>query len=455
MASLARHAAEHDPRVQAEIGLVSLERKRELFAQASIVVLPYTSFASQSGVLHDAYGHGRPVVVTDVGALGRSVREDGTGLVAPPGEAAELAVCITQALEPSNWQRFSVSRDEGPGRQVAATHRREAPPRVRPGSRSELTRDKYTSPDYQREPSSLGAVVVKHSRSDAFESALEAEPPSGPTRWSDIASDPNDPRVLAQRARTLRAAWREAVEDRAEFVVDRCVGQRVLDIGCVAHDVERMQSLLWLHRRIAAAAAACLGVDVLDEGIDAMRDAGFDAVAHDLSEGPGPVAPFGPFDVIVAGELIEHVPALDMLFSAARDLLARDGQLIITTPNPWAPHRVVAGQRGDCWENVDHIMFAFPSGIAELAERHGLVLAEAMTTTPGRNRPDGPAALARSARRRLRGRGWTRAGFATRGRERVVRMAAGRTSQRIRGPRGAPFVGETFVYVVRRASEDG
>ena len=39
-------------------------------------------------------------------------------------------------------------------------------------------------------------------------------------------------------------------------------------------------------------------------------------------------------------------------------------------------------------------MFAFPSGIAELAERHGLVLAEAMTTTPDKHRPGGPQALA-------------------------------------------------------------
>ena len=162
---------------------------------------------------------------------------------------------------------------------------------------------------------------MKHSRSDAFESALKSEPPSGLARWSDIAADPNDPRVLALRARTLRAAWREAIDDRAEFVVDRCRGRRVLDIGCVAHDVERMRSPLWLHARIAAAATACLGVDVLPEGIAAMRQAGFDAVTHDLTEGPGPVASFGPVDVIVAGELIEHVPALDMLFSAARDLL--------------------------------------------------------------------------------------------------------------------------------------
>ena len=48
---------------------------------------PYTSFASQSAVLQDAYAHRLPVVVTDVGALGETVRGDGTGWVVPPADA--------------------------------------------------------------------------------------------------------------------------------------------------------------------------------------------------------------------------------------------------------------------------------------------------------------------------------------------------------------------------------
>lgn len=103
--SLARAAALADPRITAEVGFVPWERKHELFATASVVVLPYTTFASQSGVLHDAYGHDRPVVVTDVGALGRSVREDGTGLVATPGDPASLAAALREILAHSVWSR--------------------------------------------------------------------------------------------------------------------------------------------------------------------------------------------------------------------------------------------------------------------------------------------------------------------------------------------------------------
>jgi glycosyltransferase involved in cell wall biosynthesis len=104
-----RELAQEDERVSAEIGFAALERKRELFGRASVVVLPYSEFSSQSGVLHDAYGHGRPVVVTDVGALGAAVREDGTGVVVPPNDPVALAAGIRAALQPAAWREFSAA----------------------------------------------------------------------------------------------------------------------------------------------------------------------------------------------------------------------------------------------------------------------------------------------------------------------------------------------------------
>ncbi len=100
----AQALASRHSNVTAEIGFVPLDRKYELFREASVVVLPYRSFGSQSGVLHDAYGHGRPVVVTDTGALGDTVREDGAGLV-----AAFTPVSIAAALETAldRWPTLS------------------------------------------------------------------------------------------------------------------------------------------------------------------------------------------------------------------------------------------------------------------------------------------------------------------------------------------------------------
>lgn len=295
---------------------------------------------------------------------------------------------------------------------------------------------------------------MRHSRSDEFNRALEsAERQPQARRWGELSADPNAAAAMAVRAETLRAAWRPSVADRIRFLEDRCRGRLVLDIGCVAHDVERMKSPNWLHGRIAAVAERCVGVDVLPDGVTAMQEMGYDVVLRDLGAGLGSLADVAPFDVILAGELIEHVEALDMLFNVASEALAPDGELIITTPNPYAPHRVRAAQLGIVWENVDHILYAFPSGIAELAERHGLLLAEA-TTTVDDHPPLSMKDRLRAVKRRLLGRQWRNVGYATLG-DRSVRPVSfgmiGAINHGMRWPK-RQFLGETFVYVVKRAT---
>ena len=68
-----------------------------LMADATVVVLPYLR-TDASGVLATAIGHGRPVVVSDVGSLGETVREFDLGEVAPPGDAHALAEACRRLL---------------------------------------------------------------------------------------------------------------------------------------------------------------------------------------------------------------------------------------------------------------------------------------------------------------------------------------------------------------------
>lgn len=69
----------------------------QLFLDAEVVVLPYIE-ASQSGILALAAAFGRPVIVTDVGALGEIVRSTGMGLVVPPSDAEALSEAIGRVL---------------------------------------------------------------------------------------------------------------------------------------------------------------------------------------------------------------------------------------------------------------------------------------------------------------------------------------------------------------------
>ncbi|HKQ98232.1 MAG TPA: glycosyltransferase family 4 protein [Candidatus Polarisedimenticolia bacterium] len=86
-----------DPRIVLYRGYLPNEKVAEVFQQASIVALPYLE-GSQSGVVRVAYVFGKPVVVTRVGSIPESVRENETGLVVPPRDEAALADAMTALL---------------------------------------------------------------------------------------------------------------------------------------------------------------------------------------------------------------------------------------------------------------------------------------------------------------------------------------------------------------------
>lgn len=115
-----------NPNVVAEIGWMHPERKNELLADADLAVLPYTTFGSQSGVLHDAFGSHLPVVVTDVGAMGKTVRESRTGTVIAPNSKDQLAQAISEILTDDRaWGRAAaaaqaLAAERSPARTAAA-----------------------------------------------------------------------------------------------------------------------------------------------------------------------------------------------------------------------------------------------------------------------------------------------------------------------------------------------
>jgi glycosyltransferase involved in cell wall biosynthesis len=77
---------------------ISNSQREKLFQQASVIVLPYID-ASQSGVIPLASNYGKPVVVTNVGALMEMVVHGQNGLVVPPRQVEPLADAIVYLLQ--------------------------------------------------------------------------------------------------------------------------------------------------------------------------------------------------------------------------------------------------------------------------------------------------------------------------------------------------------------------
>lgn len=105
---------------------------------------------------------------------------------------------------------------------------------------------------------------------------------------------------------------------REQFILNAVREKNVLDIGCVALD-----ELMELHKKICQHARSCVGLDIVNaEGVIHG-----DAQDFDFQ---------GAFDVLVAGEVIEHLADLrGFLYSSAKSLRL-GGRLIITTPNAYS-----------------------------------------------------------------------------------------------------------------------
>jgi SAM-dependent methyltransferase len=152
-------------------------------------------------------------------------------------------------------------------------------------------------------------------------------------------------------------------------------GMDVLDLGCRGYGASGASNSL--AHALHGVARSYLGADVeVSSGPSAARD---QPVVHlDVSEGAQAAmrALHGrAFDAVVAGEILEHLARPDTLFEVADVALRPTGILVLSTPNPYAPHRAYRGLRRDTWESADHVLYGFPSGLAELADRCGFTLA--------------------------------------------------------------------------------
>jgi SAM-dependent methyltransferase len=98
---------------------------------------------------------------------------------------------------------------------------------------------------------------------------------------------------------------------------------RLLDIGCARGD----WAVHWQKRGWKAA-----GIDVNRQNVASARDASIDAHVCDLNSDPIPF-PDSSFDLIFAGEVIEHLVDTDGFLSEVSRCCKPGGNVVLTTPN--------------------------------------------------------------------------------------------------------------------------
>jgi SAM-dependent methyltransferase len=155
----------------------------------------------------------------------------------------------------------------------------------------------------------------------------------------------------------------------------------VLDVGA-GSGIDRPD---WMHAAVASVATLAVGVE-LDERLAARaRERGYDVVAADAQ-----TLDIGrTFDVVWAGELIEHLSCAGGFLDAARRHLVPGGRLVLTTPNAFAVSNFVYRLGGRPRVNRGHTCWYDETTLSQLLRRHGyevLEVAYLPHRTPGRGR---------------------------------------------------------------------
>ena len=124
---------------------------------------------------------------------------------------------------------------------------------------------------------------------------------------------------------------------RTRFVAQQCRGRRVLDLGCRDETaLVKCQTPHWLHGEIVKVAKHVTGVDISDEIPAEGLVTGPNArILHGDVNRLEEAVPGLDVDVIVAGELIEHLTD-PLAFLRQLHRLYPGRELLLTTPNATA-----------------------------------------------------------------------------------------------------------------------
>ncbi len=126
----------------------------------------------------------------------------------------------------------------------------------------------------------------------------------------------------------------------------------------------RIKDGTWLHARLAETARELVGIDVDDEGVEWAKAHGFEAHTVDATDHLR-IAGLNVkrADLVIAGEVIEHVDAPGPLLRSLQQLADR---LIVTTPNALTVMNTLTPLAGKELVHPDHVAWFSPTTLARM-----------------------------------------------------------------------------------------
>lgn len=166
---------------------------------------------------------------------------------------------------------------------------------------------------------------------------------------------------------------------RLELIERLCAGKKVLHLGCTnyPYTLDAIENNMLLHFSLEKIASEICGFDYDQAGLDILSEHGSTNLHRADLENLGDVAVDEKFDVIVAGEMIEHLNNPGLFLDGIKRFMAPDAQLVLTTINAYCGMRFLQyGLRGKGGRNEpvhpDHVAYYSYSTLSLLLKRHRL-----------------------------------------------------------------------------------
>jgi 2-polyprenyl-3-methyl-5-hydroxy-6-metoxy-1,4-benzoquinol methylase len=170
------------------------------------------------------------------------------------------------------------------------------------------------------------------------------------------------------------------ISDRERFIAKACENRSILHLGCAGWPLteESLRDGTLLHLALSKVSARAFGIDLCEQGLSVLRNHGFtDLIRWDVEE-IGQLSLETPPDVIVAGEILEHLSNPGLFFQGVSKLMKHSGCiLIVTVPNAFS-FRHFASLMFRKIELVmpDHTAYYSFKTLSELINRQGLRVRE-------------------------------------------------------------------------------
>ncbi len=165
---------------------------------------------------------------------------------------------------------------------------------------------------------------------------------------------------------------------RLDYLLTACANKKVLHLGCSSgrYIQARIERGSLLHDKLAGVVGSLHGVDIDKKSLDLMKSLGFRNLYFGNVEQLDKVNINETFDIVLAGDLLEHITRPGSMLDGIMGLLDKDGKVIISTNNAFGLNYQLRRWTGNFREHFEHVCFFSPETLLHLFDRHGFHVIE-------------------------------------------------------------------------------